>query len=682
MKKKLLLTTALFAFFSALSAQITQGRADEIVWERMSQETRPYLIWGKENVQTEMTITTSTGEELELDYSCWVYYVSDMSANCCIGRYLIVNESNGNLLEINAKSNAAPKNLEEWRIVTGTSNKLRGIWMNKESFALQYIDFYSNDTAKFVNRVRNTEINSIFCYKLLDDNEMSIRFVSNTSETIHKLTFVDDETIKISNLTSIPENPDISYYRCEQLTIGQTDTITLAYRHIYYDTEKDFRLQIDSVCNDSRCPMNPAAVCVWAGDVEVHFDLIYSGNYRKKFTLNINNKFQTDTIINNIHFRLLSVDPYPEDGKTITQKDYKVKILVNPFTPIAIAPVSIGQGSLYGAGSEGITKQNLVITDQTAWDNLVTAMNSVNNESRNFTETTIDFSKYQVLAVFDHVKGSGGWSIDMTDVTEYRDEIVVTVENLQKGDATRLITQPYHIVKMPVSDKKIVFKEVEKEIQYVFENYYADAKQLYFDEIIKDTNHPNYNDPELDKSEIEKILKIIQAVYDSRSLERDTVFDIYQIHGYYCYSFNSISLIVNAEFSSIQNLSQGIIPTGDEALDKILAVYAFDSVSTSYGYPQFPWLMIYTKKEYNMIPVEKEFNQLESILIAEHNSGCVGDGNTIQLIREEDSATITFSIGRGDCPAGCIYHRHWEFKVSGGVAKFIKAYQGNYIYKY
>ena len=75
-----------------------------------------------------------------------------------------------------------------------------------------------------------------------------------------------------------------------------------------------------------------------------------------------------------------------------------------------------------------------------------------------------------------------------------------------------------------------------------------------------------------------------------------------------------------------------------------------------------------------MIPVENEFADVESIVVAEFNKGCIGDGNTITLTRNEDSAIITFSIGSGDCPAGCIYHKYWEFKVSNGVATFVRTY--------
>ena len=210
-------------------------------------------------------------------------------------------------------------------------NNLRGIWVNKESFVLSYIDFYSDSLAKFVSRVKNNETIDEFYYKRLDDNKILLRFLSDTSETIHNLIYIDDKTVKISNLTDIPENPDKTYYKCEQLTIGEKDTISLGYRHIYYDTEKDFRLQILSISNDSRCPTG--ANCIWEGNVEVNLDLIYGGNYQTKFTLNINPIFQIDTIIDGIYFKLLSVKPYPEEEIAINPKDYKVKILATSFQP-------------------------------------------------------------------------------------------------------------------------------------------------------------------------------------------------------------------------------------------------------------------------------------------------------------------------------------------------------------
>lgn len=223
-------------------------------------------------------------------------------------------------------------------------------------------------------------------------------------------------------------------------------------------------------------------------------------------------------------------------------------------------------------------------------------------------------------------------------------------------------------------EDKIIGGDDIKLDSYIIENYSDDAKQLYFHEIFQDSAHSNYSKPILEENEINKVLKIIQAVYNSDYPERDTVFDIYQIHGYYCYRFNSISLRVDTGLVEIKNLANGIFPTGESNLDNLLNSYGFDSVRTSYSYPRFPWLTIYTNDEFNMIPIEKEFMDIESIQIAEFNKGCIGDGNSIELTRFDNSATITFSIGRGDCLAGCIYHKYWEFKVSNGKAEFIKTY--------
>ena len=224
------------------------------------------------------------------------------------------------------------------------------------------------------------------------------------------------------------------------------------------------------------------------------------------------------------------------------------------------------------------------------------------------------------------------------------------------------------------SSESIDYDKIELQ-PFIIENYFNDARQLYFDEVLHDSSHVNFNNPAINYIEIDKVLKIIQAVYNSDSPERDTVFDIYQIHAYYCYSFSAITLNVKTDLLEIENLSNGVIPTGETYMDNILNTYNFDSVKTFYSYPDFPWLTIYTQDEYNLIPIEKEFDDLESVLIADFNKACIGDGNTISLIRDNSSATITFSIGQGDCPAGCIYHKYWEFEVSNGVAKFVKAYE-------
>ena len=210
---------------------------------------------------------------------------------------------------------------------------------------------------------------------------------------------------------------------------------------------------------------------------------------------------------------------------------------------------------------------------------------------------------------------------------------------------------------------------------FIVNNYAKDAKLLYYNELYNNSTHFNRNNPILDTAEITKILKIIQAVYNSNLPEKNVVFNEYKIHARYCYSFNSIGLKVHTNLPEIQNMVNRIHPTGNKSLDDLLTTYGLDSVKTAYSYPNFPWLTIFTKKELNMIPVVDKFNANSSIILAEMDAGCIGDGNTISLTRTENSAIIVFTIGSGDCPAGCIYHKYWEFSVIDGEPIFVKIYE-------
>jgi len=116
MKKIALLITAIFVFSFDLSAEITQEKADEIVLERMSEETRSHTVFANPEIQADgKTITTSTGKQIELDYPCRVYFIQFTDTEQ--GFYLIVNANNGNLLQINAINAEVPENLAEWREV-------------------------------------------------------------------------------------------------------------------------------------------------------------------------------------------------------------------------------------------------------------------------------------------------------------------------------------------------------------------------------------------------------------------------------------------------------------------------------------------------------------------------------------------------------------------------------------
>ena len=125
---------------------------------------------------------------------------------------------------------------------------------------------------------------------------------------------------------------------------------------------------------------------------------------------------------------------------------------------VNIESTLIAKDNLYGDGAEGIVEQNLVISDQMTWNSLITQMNSVNNVSDSFAETDIDFSTYTIIAVFDEIKGNGGHSLEF-DIIVNSDNIIINVTDLAPGgNATTVITQPFHIVKITNSDLPIFFE--------------------------------------------------------------------------------------------------------------------------------------------------------------------------------------------------------------------------------
>jgi len=112
------------------------------------------------------------------------------------------------------------------------------------------------------------------------------------------------------------------------------------------------------------------------------------------------------------------------------------------------------QGSIFDNGN-----QNIVFTNSSEWESFLNEFQSY--ELSQFTEIDVDFTTYQIIVVIDDKKQTGGWSIEITSITEFENEINVVVVTSDMGNDTTIMTQPYHIVKMPISSKPINF-EVEE----------------------------------------------------------------------------------------------------------------------------------------------------------------------------------------------------------------------------
>jgi len=126
-----------------------------------------------------------------------------------------------------------------------------------------------------------------------------------------------------------------------------------------------------------------------------------------------------------------------------------------------IKAITIGKGDLSGNGEEGILKSNIVISNEHDWFELLEKIDVSSDVSSTFSENNIDFGVYTVIASFDDIKMSGGYSIEISDLLIIdAEKIIVKIKRADNGPGrvSSVITQPFHIVKIPRWEKSIIFE--------------------------------------------------------------------------------------------------------------------------------------------------------------------------------------------------------------------------------
>ncbi|MCD1118328.1 protease complex subunit PrcB family protein [Chryseobacterium turcicum] len=115
----------------------------------------------------------------------------------------------------------------------------------------------------------------------------------------------------------------------------------------------------------------------------------------------------------------------------------------------------IGKGNLIG---NYVNPQNTIITNSIQWNNFLNQIDSTTHQtSASFITTYIDFNEFIAIIVVDEIYPSGGHSIDITKMEDHPKYITINVEKSLKENATSVLTQPYHIVKIPKTTKSLLF---------------------------------------------------------------------------------------------------------------------------------------------------------------------------------------------------------------------------------
>lgn len=100
--------------------------------------------------------------------------------------------------------------------------------------------------------------------------------------------------------------------------------------------------------------------------------------------------------------------------------------------------------------------QNLIIATETEWNILIDNLPSEFVD--NFNEININFNEFIIIAVISENQPNTGYSVSVNEIIENKNSINVFSEIHYEGSGYTAIVQLFHIVKIPSTNKEIVFE--------------------------------------------------------------------------------------------------------------------------------------------------------------------------------------------------------------------------------
>ena len=114
----------------------------------------------------------------------------------------------------------------------------------------------------------------------------------------------------------------------------------------------------------------------------------------------------------------------------------------------------------------------------------------------------------------------------------------------------------------------------------------------------------------------------------------------------------------------------GVAQTGNPTVDELVTTYDL-VVDRFYEWSIGDYAVLRAGAPLNAAALAALFVPIEGVLAAETN-GMGGDGDDIRARPRSAGWQLDYSIGFGDCPAGCINRRTWSFLVdSDGAVRYL-----------
>jgi hypothetical protein len=200
--------------------------------------------------------------------------------------------------------------------------------------------------------------------------------------------------------------------------------------------------------------------------------------------------------------------------------------------------------------------------------------------------------------------------------------------------------------------------------------YLEDASRLALRDLLAD-GYPEISIPD---AAVQPYYDALVLVYNATALPaRDTVVDVYGIHTHGNPPTRSLLLWLVGTEEWVQRLARREVPTGEPSVDTLLARYSL-SLGSVYVMHDGDVLVTFGPPEaLNIRALAALFRGIAGVRFAEPNN-TIGDSNDIVGSVEESRVLLDYSVGYGDCPAGCTGRRVYHFAVDGdGTVEFLGA---------
>lgn len=233
-----------------------------------------------------------------------------------------------------------------------------------------------------------------------------------------------------------------------------------------------------------------------------------------------------------------------------------------------------------------------------------------------------------------------------------------------------MIRLAYLLVVIPIISANNLFSQINCIApDSIIEKYKDDADRMALRKIER-WNLTYQDSVEIPKIISDSFLNQLISVYNAVNIpERDTVVSLLDIHTFPDLIMRNIVVTADSNLSWMKQLKNGIIPTGYQALDSIIAKYDLTIDEYKTWYNSFFWHAVIFKSQinYNIPALASAFETLPDVYFSEPTN-IAGDGNDINdepfiIVGENFGHNLFYIYGWGDCPAGCTQNRIWWFKT-------------------